>query len=321
MSGMNIDRRYPGQSAILAVILIVLTALLAWSTRLPGIWLQIACQIGIYVLYHELSHALAASLMGIPIDFICFGDVSLAQSVATIGGFEVKMSRLPLQLSLVFGWAPLSRRQQIVLGISGAMLPLFTWPMAGWIWHVILVTGMLSWVPAMPDARLVYGTNPANSRPDVLRWGHHWFPIIHMDQQDQDVHLIVRGPLIFEPPQKAWLECVAPRIRTQLAVEIWATEPKTSQIWLHGRGQPYRIELRRHTRLPIKWPGWIWTNHGHIPCLIRDVSWHSVRITVNSLPKPMATDILALHWRGTPLTIHGTILRQDPDTQDIILKW
>ncbi|MCL5971881.1 MAG: hypothetical protein M1499_04895 [Firmicutes bacterium] len=318
---MDNNRRYSAQSVILAFILIALTAMVAWRTRIPWIWLQIVCQIGIYVIYHELSHALAASILGIPIDFISFGDVSLAQPVVNIGGVEVKMSRLPWQLSMVFGWAPLTRRRQTVLGISGALFPLLTWPLAGWIWHVILVTGMLSWVPGMPDARLVYPTKRQIFRPDVLRWANHSYPIAHMDQQNGDMHVVVDGTLIVCPPQKAWLESVAPGTRSQLAVEILATDFNSSQICLRSHGQPYRIEQRRHMRCQLGWSGWLTTDHGRIPCLIRDISWRSVRITVNDLTEPISTDFLALHWRGIPVIARGTILRQDLHTHDIILKW
>ncbi len=43
------------------------------------------------------------------------------------------------------------------------------------------------------------------SRPNVLRWANHCYPITHMDQQNEDMPMILSGPLIAEPPQKAGL--------------------------------------------------------------------------------------------------------------------
>ena len=275
--------RYPKQHKQWLAILILgalCVAMVPFYRNIPWIWLQIVWLIGIYMGLHELSHAMVASMLGIPIDSITLGGARHPRVLGIFWGMTVKMSWVPVGLRLSFGWAPLTRFLQVALGLSGALIPLLVWPLGNWMWHVILLTGLFSWMPGMPDARLVYPIRNRNWRLDVLRSDTHSYPIVRSTSSEKFVRLTLKPADELVLTRTAWVEHVGAHVRTQVAAEIIRVDIFEPAVWVRYCGQPYRLEQRSHPRYRITWRGLIEYGGMLLPCTSQDLSLFSARLLI-----------------------------------------
>ncbi len=294
---------------------------MSWSS--PPIGILVACQLVVYTGLHELSHGIAASLLDIPIQTIMVGPPRLSRHLLAIGDTKVRISWLPLGVTMLFGWARLTRPRQIALAISGALVPFATWSAAGWTWHVILLTGLLSWIPSMADGQLLFSSAPPPKDPDILRDQNREVAITQF-QTNGEIHGVSLDSRLRSLDAHSWVQFVSDRRRFEIAVTVLSHHDATGEILLRPEGAAYPLNRRTAVRHRARLSGILASDQGGIPILTQDISRVGTRLETETALTPGTVVSLQIHWKSLSWTHWARVLRceqQNNTAWDVVAVW
>lgn len=323
MKRTELSRHLPVLTGLMAAFT-VLTILVRVSGDITGLWLLLIYQVILYTTLHELSHGIVASLLDVPIDSITIGPKGISRRVLTIGRTRLFASWLPLGVTIQFGWSRLTRPKQIGLGISGALLPLATWTVAGWTWHTMLLTGLLSWMPSLADGRLIVSRAPRPKRPDVLCDQNQRVPITAFEDLTPTIYRIDLDDTPRPLNKQCWLEFVARGSCWQMPMTVLERHKNSREMVLQSEGSPYPVDRRRARRRTIRIHGTVHDRDVTIAMCTQDISRSGIRFCTDT---PIVTgSIIDLEVQWKTLSWHrpARILRchqQGDATWDLAGIW
>lgn len=309
---------------LIASGLVFTEILMLASGHLLNVWFLMVCQLVLYAAMHELSHGIAASLFGIPIETITIGPQSLSRHVISVGDTSIRMAWIPIGMTMQLGWARFSRLQQLGLGMAGALLPLTTWGVSGWTWHVILLTGLLSWLPGMADGKLILGSRPAIGTPTVLRDSHQVVSVTDFKQSKPSLYRASLAPMSETLNAQCWVEFVSLGRRWEIAMTVRENLSDPSQVILEREGSAYPIDRRAARRRHIKIPGLLRSEAFIVPMRTRDLSRIGARIRTSAAMPNDSFITVEFQWMVWSWTRWARVLRcrrEDDATWDVVALW